>query len=157
MTRLFSEETSIVFRDCDANTTTNTFTGGQMSTAWLDMKDWNRLTVVGIRTVGNGKLVNAAIHVSASSTGSSSVAVTSIGSTNATGLLNQATAGGTGTSGAGIFVLDCTHDDIAAVLENGRYVSLKTTQAAVGDEFGIAYIRSQPRYASTGLLASGNG
>jgi hypothetical protein len=155
MTRLFSEETSIKFRDGDTNTTTNTFVG--CSTAWIDMKDWNRITVLIFRTAGTGKIQNAAIHTSAASTGTSSVAVVSGGSTNATGSLVDATAGKTGTSGCGIYVLDATHDDMAAVLEGGRYVCLKMTQAAATDEFGIAYIRSEPRYASTGLLATDNG
>jgi hypothetical protein len=149
-----TEETKIVFRDADpaaADTWTNI-----TSTNFLDMSGYHRLMVVAFRTVG---LANAGLRIraSAAAAGSSAVTVgTTIGTTSNTGLLNGASNGSIGNPGCGLLVAECTYDDVVTALEGGRYVSAQILAANATDEWGVAFIFSSPRYATSGLTVTGN-
>jgi len=156
MSNKFTEETKIVFRDFDP-AANNTLTAAGITSNWIDMKDYHRITAIAFRTVGTGKVQAAALKVSATANGASAQTVVSAGSTNATGSLVDATAAKTATSGCGIVVLDATADECAAALSGGRYVGLLLSCATATDEFGVIYILSQPRYAASGLTATDNG
>lgn len=152
----FTEEYVFKFRDHDPNAS-DTLTNVGLSTAWIDMLDYDEVTVVMFRTVGTGKVQNAGLYASAASTGTSAALVGSLhGSTNCTGSLVDATAGKTGTSGAGIVVLNATYDDIQKGLAGGRYICARASLATGTDELGVIYIL-RPRERAANKLATDNG
>jgi len=155
MSKRLLEETRIVFRDHDINQS-DTLTNVGCSTAWLDMSGYHRCTALLFRTAGTSKVQNAGMYVSAAATGSSASLVGSLtGSTNATGLLVGATMSMSGNA-VGIVALDITHDDIAVALPGGRYVCARMALADGTDEFAVIYIFSEPRFAKTTNVTTGN-
>lgn len=156
MSSRFTEMTKIVFRDWDASTN-DTLLQGNVSTAWIDMKGWDELTVIIFRTAGTSSVQDSNISVSASSTGTSAAVVTSSGSTECTGSLIDATPGKTNTTGCGIIVLNATHDDMVKALAGYRYAACKASITTATDEFGMIYIRTRAREQEAGLLATDNG
>lgn len=147
-----TEDTKVVFRDFDPNTTVLTNVN---STNWLDMSDWGRVMVVAFRTSGTGN-ARLVLKCSAASAGSSSATVSSIGTTSCTGLLNAASNGSIGNPGCGMLVVDATYDDVTKALEGARYVGAQIECTTQTDEFGVAYIFSEPRTKTSGLTATGN-
>lgn len=156
MTTRLTETLKVVFRDWDASTN-DTLIQGNVSTAWIDMKGWDELTVIIFRTVGTSSVQDANISVSAASTGTSAAVVTSQGSTECTGSLVDATAGKTDTTGCGIIVLNATHDDMVGALAGYRYAACKISITTATDEMGVIYIRSRPREIKGSQLATDNG
>lgn len=156
MTTRFTETTKIVFRDWDASTNV-TLIGGNVSTAWIDMKGWDELTVIIFRTIGTSSVQDSNISVSASVSGSDAVVVTSSGSTECTGSLVDATPGKTDTTGVGMIVLNATHDEMVDALAGYRYAACMISITTATDEMGIIYIRSRPREIKGDQLATDNG
>lgn len=154
--RRFSDENTVIIVDFDPNQS-DTLTNVS-STRWVNMENYNKITCIAIRTVGAGNVQNAGLYVSAAVTGTSAVLVGSLlGSTKATGCLVAADPGSAyAENDAGIVVLEATHDEIAAALEGGQFVSARMSLATGTDEFGVIYILSEPRYAAGGLVASSN-
>ncbi len=151
----FGEQNRVIFRDFDPNTATPTFFGH--TNAWIDMKNYHRITCIAVRTVGTGSIVAASIHASAAVAGTSSSAVTTATTASVTGLLSDAVATNTsGSPGAGMFVLEATADEIAATVSGGRYVATNIKQTTATDEFGLIWILSEPRYSEAGLTVTSN-
>jgi hypothetical protein len=132
------------------------------STAWIDMKNWNRITCLVFRNAGSGAIQNAGIYASAASTGTSAQLVGSLtGSTTVTNVWGSTKCKGTnvgsGAQGAGLHIIEASGDEIAAALSGGRYVSARISGAAAADEYLVCYILSEPRYGQTGMIQSADG
>ena len=156
MSTRLTETTKIVFRDWDASTK-DTLLQGNVSTAWIDMKGWDELTVIIFRTVGTSSVQDANISVSAISTGTNAQVVTSEGSTECTGSLVDATPAKTNTTGCGIIVLNATHDEMVGALAGYQFAACKISITTATDEFGVIYIRSRADEMKAGLLQTDNG
>ena len=153
MSARFTESLRLVFRDWDASTK-DTLIVGNVSTAWIDMKGFDELTVIIFRTVGTGSVQDANISVSAAAAGTSAQVVTSSGSTECTGSLVDATLLKTTKGGCGFIVLNATHDEMAGALADYRFAACKASVATATDEFGMIYIRSRAREQKGGRLAT---
>lgn len=154
--RRFSEQTKVYFRDHDPDAS-DTLTNVGLSTAWVDMLGWNHITAIIFRTVGTGKVQDAALYVSAAAAGSSAKLIGSkAGSTNASGSLVDATAGKTARTGIGMVVLEANWSELGAALKNGRYVSARASLATGTDEMGVIYILSEPREVKADQLKTVN-
>lgn len=147
-----TEDTKVVWRDFDPNTTTLTNVN---STNWLDMSDWNRVLVVAVRTAGTSDS-RMVLKVSAAAAGSSAQTVDSIGTTSCTGLMNGASNGSIGNPGAGMLICEATYDQVVKALDGGRYIGAQIEATTNTDEFGVCYIFSDPRTKATGQTVTGN-
>lgn len=156
MNRKLSEDIKVIWANIDPSTS-NTLVGdtAKQVSRCIDVSKYGRVMCILFRTTGTGSILDAKLYAATDVAGTGLTAITSSGSTKATGLL--ATAGGTiANAGVGQIVLEANAAEIDATLADANFVAVKAAFATGGDELGVCWILSDPRYASSGLTATGN-
>jgi hypothetical protein len=162
MSQRFSEQNAVILWEFDTSAKGAATMTNVNSTAWIDMDRWNRITCLIVRNVGTGILQDAGLYVSAASAGTNAVVIGSTtGSTTITHVWGSTKCKGTnlgsGAQGAGLHIIEASHDEIGASLSGGRYVSARISGAAAADEYLVCYILSEPRYSKSGMIQTADG
>lgn len=151
-----SERIRVIFAGGGGSKQSTTATTAINSTAWVDMKDWNRCLVCAFRITGTGNITaNTGVYVSAASTGTSPSAVTTLGATGAmTGVITAA-RGTILKPNVGLAVFDISQDDITRTLVTGRYISLRYRKKTRANRIGCVYILMDPKLAKSANMLTG--
>lgn len=129
---VFRSENTVKMYDFDPNATTVT------NIAWVPLANFKRLTAGFFRTIGTSN-VTFDIAAATDSSGSGAVAI-----------VTHAVASQPDAVGDQIF-LECTADQAHEVLATATHVSARVSVATNTDEGVVLYIRSEPRFAYSGL------
>lgn len=140
MTSTFSshitENAAITFYDFDPDAT------AAADVAWVDMRDYNELTVAFIRTVGAGALTFLILGNSASDGTGTDVTIKTV------------TVSAEPDAVGDYIFATVTEDDIVSASESGaRYLSANLALGVATDEGVVAYIRSGAKHPQSGLTS----
>jgi len=151
-----SERIRVIFAGGGGSKQSTTATTAINSTAWVDMKDWNRCLVVAFRVTGTGNITaNTGVYVSAASTGTTPSAITTLGATGAmTGVITAA-RGTILKPNCGCAVFDVSQDAIANTLAGGRYISLRYRKKTRANRIAAVYILMDPKLAKASNMLTG--
>lgn len=157
MARKGSELLRVLFGGGGSSKQSTTATTAANSTGWIDMKDWGRALIIGVRLKGTGNITgNTGVYVSTAATGTSPSSITTLGLTTAmTGVITAA-RGTILKPNAGRVIFDISADDIARTLENGRYISARYRKKTRADRVFFTYILMEPRVIKSGNMTTGD-
>jgi hypothetical protein len=132
------------------------------ATKCINISQFNRVTCILWRIAGSGVIQAAQMYAADTVAGGNITAITSTlqGSTSCGGLI--ATADGTnatglvGALGCGMIIMETTASEVDKVLANADFVTARANFATAGDELGMLWILSEPRYPKAGLTANGS-
>lgn len=134
---LLTEQAAITAYDFDPGTTDTT------DVAWVDMRDYDRLTVMFFRTVGTSDLTFSILGNSQSNGGGTDVTIKTKTLTSV-----QPNAVGDYT------FLEVSADEIVAASESGaRYLSANLSVATGTDEAVVVYVRHGAKYPQASLTS----
>lgn len=153
-----SERLRVIFAMNTSAKQSTTATTSLNSTTWVDMQNWQRCICILFRVAaGSGNITaNTGVYVSAAATGTSSVAVTTLGLTTAmTGGFTSA-RGTILNPGVGRAIFDVTHEQIAGALTGGRYIACKVRKKTKANKVGCVYILMDPKTAKASNMTTGN-
>lgn len=133
-----------------------TATTAMGSSNWIDMKDVERAICIVWRVKGTGNITaNTGVYGSTASSGSSPVAVSTLGLTTAiTGVLTAA-RGTILLPNSGHIVYDISRDDLARSGENLRYVTVRARKKTRADRISAVWCL-QMKQAKASNMATGN-
>jgi hypothetical protein len=151
-----SERIRVIFAGGGGSKQSTTATTAINSTAWVDFKDWNRCLCIAFRVTGTGNITaNTGVYVSASSTGSSPSAVTTLGATGAmTGVITAA-RGTILKPNCGCSVFDLSQADVANTLAAGRYISLRYRKKTRANRIACIYVLLDPKLSKASNMLTG--
>ncbi len=151
-----SERLRVLFAGGGGANQSTTATTAANSTAWIDMQVWDRALVIGVRVKGTGDITaNTGVYVSASATGTSPTAVTTLGVTGDVSGLITAAVGTILKPNCGHVVFDVSADEIADALAGGRYISGRCRKKTRADRISWIYILLDPKLEKTGNMPTG--
>lgn len=134
---LLTEKAAITAYDFDPDATTT------VDVAWVDMRDYSRLTVMFFRTDGTSDATLSIIGNSASNGGGSDVPIKT---KTLTGVQPNATGDYT--------FIEVSEDEVVTASESGaRYLSANVSLATSTDEGVVVYIRHGAKYPQSGLTS----
>lgn len=154
-----SENCKLIWQNIDPSTKdTRVGDSNAQVSRCIDISGYNNVMCVLFRTAGTGSIQQATLYACTSAAGAGITAITSSGSTEATGLLGTAAlVGSISNRGAGMIVLEATSSQIDSTLADADFVTVKASFATATDELGVLWILSNPRYAQSGLTSTGRG
>jgi hypothetical protein len=156
-----SETTQVIFYGFDPSTKDtlvyDTDTAANLN--WINVENWHRVMVIVFRTTGTGSVQQCQLMAASDVNGTGAVGISSSGSTEATILVNAAAGSNdnTGERGAGMIVFDLNTADLEDTLADAKYIQIRMSLATGTDDFGVAFILSEPRYAKGTFTSTGSG